>query len=118
LERVLKKDARHFLTLMNFLDMVMSTPLFTPYFADKIFHEYFNHIVRATFLAQFIVFNLIYFVKVKVKCILVQALKLCTGRTAHRGSKVIALLFLEHCTRRGEGSTSRPGRSLPPGKAR
>jgi hypothetical protein len=32
--------------------------------------------------------------KVKVKCTLVQALRLCTGRTAHRGSRGIALLFL------------------------
>ena len=39
-----------------------------------------------------------------VKCTVVQALMLCTGRTAHRG------------TRRGEGSASRAGRSLPPGK--
>jgi hypothetical protein len=31
--------------------------------------------------------------KVKVKCTLVQALMLCTGRTAHRGSRGIALLF-------------------------
>jgi len=38
--------------------------------------------------------------KVKVKCTLVQALRLCTGRTAHRGSRNIALLFLDHGTRR------------------
>ena len=56
--------------------------------------------------------------KVKVKCTLVQALRLCTGRTAHRGSRGIALLFLYHGTRRGEGSASRPGRSLRPGKTR
>jgi len=31
--------------------------------------------------------------KVKVKVTLVQALRLCTDRTAHRGSRVIALLF-------------------------
>jgi len=31
--------------------------------------------------------------KKKVKCTLVQALWLCTGRTAHRGSRGIALLF-------------------------
>ena len=31
----------------------------------------------------------------------VEALRLCTGRTAHRGSRVIALLFLDHSTRRG-----------------
>ena len=40
-------------------------------------------------------------VKVKVKCPLVQALRLCTGRTAHRGSRGIALLFHDHGTRRG-----------------
>jgi len=57
--------------------------------------------------------------KVKVKCILVQALRLCTGRTAHRGSRGIALLFYEHGTRRGgEGSASRPGCSLLPEKTR
>jgi len=33
------------------------------------------------------------FVKKKVGCTLVQALRLCTGRTAHRGSRSIALLF-------------------------
>ena len=27
--------------------------------------------------------------------------RLCTGRTAHRGSRGIALLFLDHGTRRG-----------------
>ena len=39
--------------------------------------------------------------KIKVKCTLVQALRLCTGRTAHRGSRGIALPFLDHGTRRG-----------------
>ena len=53
------------------------------------------------------------YVKVKVKCTLVQALRLCTGHTAHRGSRGIAILFLDHGTRRGEWSASRPGRSLP-----
>ena len=52
----------------------------------------------------------------KVKCTFVQALKLCTGRTAHRGGNGITLLFLDHGTRRGEGSASRPGRSLLPAK--
>jgi hypothetical protein len=51
-------------------------------------------------------------------CTLVQALRLCTGRTAHRGSRGIALLFLGHGTRRGEGSALRPGRSIPPEKTR
>ena len=38
---------------------------------------------------------------VKVKCTLVQALRLCTGRTAHRGSRRIALLFHDYGTRSG-----------------
>jgi hypothetical protein len=49
----------------------------------------------------------------KVKCTLVQALSLCTGLTAHKGSRGINLLFLDHGTRRGEGSGSGPGRPLP-----
>jgi len=55
-------------------------------------------------------------VKVKVKCTVVQALRLCTGRSAHRGSRCVALLFLDHGTRRGWGVL--PVRSLPPGKIR
>jgi hypothetical protein len=39
--------------------------------------------------------------KVKVKCILVQALRLCTGRTAHRRSRGVAVLVIDHGTRRG-----------------
>ena len=39
----------------------------------------------------------------KVKCTLLQALRLCTGRQAHRGSRGIALLFHDHGTRRGWG---------------
>jgi hypothetical protein len=54
----------------------------------------------------------------KVKSTLVQALRLCTGRTAHRESRGIALPNHDHGTRRGEGSVSRPGRSLPPEKTR
>jgi hypothetical protein len=46
------------------------------------------------------------------------ALRLCTGRTAHRGIRgtSIALPFFDYDTRRGEESASPPGRSLPPGK--
>jgi hypothetical protein len=39
--------------------------------------------------------------KGQVKYPLVQALTLCTNCTAHRGSRGIALLFLDHGTRRG-----------------
>ena len=55
---------------------------------------------------------------IKVKCSLLQALRFCTGLTPHRGSRGTALLFLDHGARRGEGSASRPGCSLPPGKIR
>ena len=46
----------------------------------------------------------------RVKCTLVQALRLCTGCMAHRGSRGIALLFLDHGTRRewGVSVTPRP----------
>ena len=37
--------------------------------------------------------------KKKLKCTLVQALRLCTGRTARRGSRGIALPFHDHGTR-------------------
>jgi hypothetical protein len=79
----------------------------------RIFH--LPHSLSVTDLNLHDVNNLI---KVKVKCTLVQALRLCTGRTAHRWSRGIALLFHDHGTRRAEGSASRPGRSLPPGKTR
>jgi hypothetical protein len=54
----------------------------------------------------------------KVKCTLVQALRLCTGRTAHRESRGIAYPFLITAQEGGEGSASRLGRSLPPEKTR
>jgi len=47
-----------------------------------------------------------------------QSLSACTGCTGHRGSRGIAVLFLDHGIRRGCGSASQPGRSLPPGKTR
>ena len=39
----------------------------------------------------------------KVKCTLVQALGLCTGRKAQRGNRGIALIFRDYGTRRGRG---------------
>jgi len=39
--------------------------------------------------------------KSKVKCTLLQALRLCTGRTAQRVSRGIAIPFLDHGTWRG-----------------
>ena len=51
-------------------------------------------------------------INVRVKCTLVQALRLCTGRTAHRGSRGIALLFHDHSIRRGPLFT--PGKEPVP----
>ena len=56
--------------------------------------------------------------KGKAKCTLVHALRLCTGRTVHRVRRRIALLFLDHGARRGEGWALRPGHSLPLGMTR
>ena len=52
----------------------------------------------------------------KVKCTLVQALRLCRGRTAHRGSRDIALPFLDHGTRRGLGVRVTPPPLFTPRK--
>jgi hypothetical protein len=43
----------------------------------------------------------VYIQSKRVKCTLVQALRLCTGCMAHTGSRGIALLFHGHGTRRG-----------------
>ena len=52
----------------------------------------------------------------KVKVTLVQALRLCTGRTACRGSRGIALPFHDHGTRRGWGVSVTPQSLFTPGK--
>ena len=57
-------------------------------------------------------------VKKKVKCTLVQALRLCTGRTADRGSRDIALLFQDNCTRRGWEVIFTPRPLFTTGKSR
>ena len=51
-----------------------------------------------------------------VKCTLVQALRLCTGGTAHRGSRGIVLPFFVHGTRRGSGVNITPWPLFTPGK--
>jgi len=60
----------------------------------------------------------VYTIKVKVKCALVQALRLCTGRTAHRGRRGIALPIHDHGTRRGWGVSVTPRPLFTPGKDR
>jgi len=55
-------------------------------------------------------------VKGKVKCTLVQAPRLCTGRTAHWGSRGTALPFHDHGTRKGLGVIVTPWAIFTPGK--
>jgi len=50
------------------------------------------------------------------KCTLVQALRLCTGRTAHKGSRGIAILFHDHGTRRDWEVSVTPRPLFTPGK--
>ena len=52
----------------------------------------------------------------KKMCTLVQALTLCTGRMAHRGSRGIALPFHDHSTRRGWGVSVTPRLLFTPRK--
>ena len=47
-------------------------------------------------------------VRLKVKCTLVQPLRLCTGNMTRRGSRGIALPFHDHSTRRGWGVSVTP----------
>ena len=54
----------------------------------------------------------------KVKVTPVQELRLCTGRTAHRGSRGIALPFHDHGTRRGWGVSVTLRPLFIPGKTR
>jgi hypothetical protein len=56
--------------------------------------------------------------KGKVKVTLVQTLRLCTGRTAHRGSRGIALPFHDHGTRREWGVNATPRPLFTPRKTR
>jgi hypothetical protein len=53
---------------------------------------------------------------VNLKCTLGQALRLCTGHLAHRGSRGIAIPLLTMALEGGEGSASGAGRTLPPVK--
>jgi len=53
-----------------------------------------------------------------VNCTLVLALRLCTGRTAHSGSRGIALLFLDDGIRRGWGVSVTTWPLFAPGKTR
>jgi len=54
--------------------------------------------------------------KTKVKCIPAQALRLCRGRTAHTGSRGIAVLFLDYGTGGGLGVSVTPWPLFTPWK--
>jgi len=54
--------------------------------------------------------------KKNVKCTLVQALRLCTDRTAYRGSRGVALLLLDHGIIKGWGVSVTPRPLFTPGK--
>ena len=54
--------------------------------------------------------------EVKVKCTLLQALRFGTGRTTHRGSRGIDLLFFDYGTRKGWGVSVTPRPLFTPGK--
>jgi len=73
--------------------------------------------VGSSVLIPFLVHHLqVIYIYVKVKCTLVQALRLCTSCTTHRGSRGIALLFHDHGTRRGLGVSVTPRPLFTPGK--
>ena len=60
-------------------------------------------------LINSIKFPIVHVTKKKMlKCTVVQALRLCTGRTAHRGSRGITLTFHDHGTKREWGSSFTP----------
>ena len=52
----------------------------------------------------------------KVQCTLIQALRFCTGRTAHRGSRGIALPFLDHGSEGVRGQRHTPEALYPQGR--
>jgi hypothetical protein len=78
------------------------------YFSTYIIHIHFLSIENYTKLH-------IWMLK-KVKCTLVRALRLCTGRMTYRGSIGVALPFLDHGTNRGWGVSVTPRLLFTPGK--
>ena len=70
------------------------------------------------FQTQGFIFSKTVLYKAMVKVTPVQALRLCTGRTGHRGSRGIALPFHDHGTRRRLGVSATPRPLFTPGKTR
>jgi hypothetical protein len=69
------------------------------------FKRYFSYLSRDVFA---VLTSVTTYSKLKVKCTLVQALRLCTGRTAHKGSSGIALPFHERGARSEWGVSVTP----------
>ena len=69
------------------------------------FKRYFSYLSRDVFA---VLTSVTTYSKLKVKCTLVQALRLCTGRTAHKGSSGIALPFHERSARSEWGVSVTP----------
>ena len=79
-------------------------------------YTYFTYVcIKTSYPVRLWIWFSMLFLK-KVKCTVVQALRLCTGRTAHRESRGIALPFLDHGTRRGWGVSVTPWPLFTPGK--
>ena len=70
--------------------------------------------MQCCYKARLCTWNFILIKKVKVTP--VQALRHCTGRTAHRGSRGVAVLIHDHCTRRGVRGQRHAPTALYPGK--
>jgi len=116
---IFKDQAEDCLSLKNGTDMLsrnvgIELPSYTMWYPRRahllicIAAEAWSHSTRN--LTQF------YALKIKVKCTLVQALRLCTSRAAHRGSRGIALVFHDHGTRRGWGVSVTLRSLFTPGK--
>ena len=71
------------------MEKLAPPPGFEPLIAQSVSNGYNDYAIFARSTAD------------KVKCTLAQALRLCTGRRAQRGSRGIALPFHVHGTRRG-----------------
>jgi hypothetical protein len=67
---------------------------------EKFMHDMINEVTVAGIRGMSVKLNVNCSYQ-KVKCALVQALRLCTGHTAHKWSRGKALLFHDYCTRRG-----------------
>ena len=92
-QNVFRYVAIHFyisLYLFPTLKLPQANTLFQHQLAMKCFILYKSVVL---FLQLKCVIGLYAVRQVKVKCTLVQALRLCTGCTAHKGSRGIALLF-------------------------